>query len=156
MALASGTHLGPYEIITPIGAGGMGEVYKANDTRLDRVVAIKVLAEHLADSPERKQRFEREAKAISQLNHPNICTLYDVGSQNGIAYIVMEYLEGETLAERLEKGPIPFDDALEYGMQIADGLDKAHRAVRDSERLDGGLGRDDLLAEDVDRLRLKQ
>ena len=128
MALASGTRLGPYEILAPIGAGGMGEVYKANDTRLDRTVAIKVLPEHLADSPERKQRFEREAKAISQLNHPHICTLYDVGSQNGIAYLVMEYLEGETLTERLEKGSLPLDDALEYGMQIADGLDKAHRA----------------------------
>ena len=128
MALISGTRLGPYEILAPIGAGGMGEVYQANDTRLDRTVAIKVLPEHLADSPERKARFEREAKAISQLNHPHICTLYDVGEQDGIDFIVMEYIEGETLAERLKKGALPLDKALEYGIQIADGLDTAHRA----------------------------
>ncbi len=103
MALTSGTRLGPYEILAPIGAGGMGEVYKANDTRLDRIVAIKVLPEHLAESPERKARFEREAKAISQLNHPHICTLHDVGEQDGVDFIVMEYIEGETLAERLKK-----------------------------------------------------
>ena len=105
-----------------------GEVYKAKDTRLDRIVAIKVLPEHLAESPERKARFEREAKAISQLNHPHICTLYDVGEQDGIDYLVMEYIEGETLAERLKKGALPLDKALEYGIQIADGLDSAHRA----------------------------
>jgi len=128
MALTSGTRLGPYEILAPIGAGGMGEVYKAKDTRLDRTVAIKVLPEHLAESPERKARFEREAKAISQLNHPHICTLYDVGEQDGIDFIVMEYIEGETLAERLKKGALPLDEALEYGIQIADGLDTAHRA----------------------------
>jgi len=128
MALTSGTRLGPYEILAPIGKGGMGEVYKANDTRLDRTVAIKVLLEHLAESPERKERFEREAKAISQLNHPNICTLYDVGEQDGIDYLVMEYIEGETLAERLKKGALPLDKALEYGIRIADGLDKPHRA----------------------------
>ena len=113
MALTSGTHLGPYEILSPIGAGGMGEVYQAKDTRLDRIVAIKVLPEHFAQSPERKQRFEREAKAISQLNHPHICTLYDVGEQDGIDYLVMEYIEGETLAERLKKGALPLDKALE-------------------------------------------
>ena len=128
MARDSGKRLGLYEILAPIGAGGMGEVYKAKDTRLDRIVAIKVLPEHLAESPERKQRFEREAKAISQLNHPRICTLFDVGSEDGIEYLVMEFLEGETLAERLKKGPLPLDQALEYGAQIADGLDKAHRA----------------------------
>ncbi len=128
MALTSGTRLGPYEILAPIGAGGMGEVYKANDTRLDRTVAVKVLPEHLAESPERKARFEREAKAISQLNHPHICTLYDVGEQDGIDFIVMEYIEGETLAERLKKGALPLEKALEYGIQIADGLDTAHRA----------------------------
>ena len=128
MALISGTRLGPYEILAPIGAGGMGEVYKAKDTRLDRTVAIKVLPEHLAESPERKARFEREAKAISQLNHPHICTLYDVGEQDGIDYLVMEYIEGETLAERLKKGALPLNEALEYGIQIADGLDTAHRA----------------------------
>ena len=128
MALTSGTRLGPYEILSPIGKGGMGEVYKAKDTRLDRIVAIKVLPEHLAQSPERKERFEREAKAISQLNHPQICTLYDVGEQDGIDYLVMEYIEGETLAERLKRGPLPLDEALAYGIQIADGLEAAHRA----------------------------
>ncbi len=128
MTLRAGVTLGPYEIVGPIGAGGMGEVYKATDTRLERTVAIKVLPEHLAESPERKARFEREAKAISQLNHPHICTLYDVGEQDGIDFIVMEYIEGETLAERLKKGALPLDKALEYGIQIADGLDTAHRA----------------------------
>ena len=106
----------------------IGEVYKARDTRLDRIVAIKVLPEHLAESPERKARFEREAKAISQLNHPHICTLYDVGEQDGVDYLVMEYIEGETLAEKLKKGAMPLDKVLEYGIQIADGLDNAHRA----------------------------
>ena len=128
MTLTTGIRLGPYEILSPIGAGGMGEVYKATDTRLDRTVAIKVLPEHFAESPERKARFEREAKAISQLNHPHICTLYDVGEQDGIDFIVMEYIEGETLAERLKKGALPLDKAIEYGSQIADALDKAHRA----------------------------
>ena len=126
MSLAFGSRLGPYEIVAPIGAGGMGEVYKAKDTRLDRTVAIKVLPEHLAESPERKARFEREAKAISQLNHPHICTLYDVGEQDGIDFIVMEHIEGETLAERVKRGPLPLDKALEYGIQIADGLEAAH------------------------------
>ena len=105
MALESGKRLGPYEILGLIGVGGMGEVYKANDTRLDRTVAIKVLPEHLASSSERRERFLREAKAISKLNHPHICTLYDVGKQDGADYLVMEYIEGETLAERLTKGP---------------------------------------------------
>ena len=128
MALSPGTRLGPHEILSPIGSGGMGEVYKARDTRLDRIVAIKVLLEHLAESLERKARFEREAKAISQLNHPHICTLYDVGEQDGVDYLVMEYIEGETLAEKLKKGALPLDKVLEYGIQIADGLDNAHRA----------------------------
>ena len=105
-----------------------GEVYQAKDTRLERTVAIKILPEHLADNAERKERFGREARAISQLNHPNICTLFDVGEQDGIDYLVMEYVEGETLAERLTKGALPLDEALEYGIQIADGLDNAHRA----------------------------
>jgi hypothetical protein len=100
----------------------------AADTRLDRTVAIKVLPEHFADSLERKARFEREAKAISQLNHPHICILHDVGEQDGVDYLVMEYIEGETLAERLKKGPLKLDQALEYGIQVADALDKAHRA----------------------------
>ncbi len=104
MALAPGVRLGPYEIVSALGAGGMGEVYKARDTRLDRTVAIKVLPEHVASNPELKQRFEREAKTISSLNHPHICTLYDVGSQDGVDFLVMEHLEGETLAQRLTKG----------------------------------------------------
>ncbi len=105
----------------------MGEVYKAKDTRLDRTVAIKVLPSHLAESPERRERFEREARAVSSLNHPNICTLHDIGEQDGTHYLVMEYIEGETLADRLTKGPLPLDQALRYGIQIADALDKAHR-----------------------------
>ncbi len=112
MTLSPGTTLGPYEILSPLGAGGMGEVYKATDTRLDRTVAIKVLPEHVATDPDLKQRFEREAKTISSLNHPHICTLYDIGSQDGIDYLVMEYLEGDTLAQRLEKGALPLDQAL--------------------------------------------
>ncbi len=127
MALAPGVRLGPYEIAAQIGVGGMGEVYKARDTRLDRTVAIKVLPEHVATDPELKQRFEREAKTISSLNHPHICTLYDVGNQDGIDFLVMEHLEGETLAQRLSKGALPLDQALEVAIQIADALDKAHQ-----------------------------
>jgi serine/threonine protein kinase/Tol biopolymer transport system component len=128
MAIASGTRLGPYEVLSPLGAGGMGEVYRARDTRLDRTVAIKILPAHLSADPIRKQRFEREAKAISGLNHPHICVLFDVGQQDGIDYLVMECLEGETLAGRIEKGPVPLDQVLKYGAQIADALDKAHRS----------------------------
>src|SRR5260370_24074596 len=106
MALAAGTKLGPYEILAMLGAGGMGEVYRALDTRLERTVAVKVLASHLSSSPELKQRMEREGKAISSLNHPHICQLYDVGSHNGTDYLVMEFLQGETLAERLRKVPV--------------------------------------------------
>ena len=127
MPLEAGRQLGPYEIVSAIGAGGMGEVYKARDTRLDRTVAIKVLPEHVAADPDLKQRFEREAKTISSLNHPHICTLYDIGSQDGIDFLVMEYLEGETLAARLTKGALPLDQALRYAAEIADALDKAHR-----------------------------
>jgi serine/threonine protein kinase len=108
MALPNGAKLGPYEIIAPLGAGGMGEVYQARDTRLDRTVAIKVLPSQLSDDVTRRQRFEREAKAISSLNHPHICTLHDIGRQDDIDFIVMEYLEGETLAARLEKGALPW------------------------------------------------
>src|ERR1700690_1077429 len=104
MALTSGTKLGPYEIIAPLGVGGMGEVYRARDTRLDRTVAIKILPSHLSDDVMRRQRFEREAKAISSLNHPHICTLYDIGRQDAVDFIVMEYVEGETLPGRLAKG----------------------------------------------------
>jgi len=127
MALTSGAKLGPYEIIAPLGAGGMGEVYRALDTRLDRTVAIKILPSHLSDDAMRRQRFEREAKAVSSLNHPHICTLYDVGRQDGVDFIVMEYVEGVTLAARLEKGPLPTVEVLEYGIQLASALDKAHR-----------------------------
>jgi Tol biopolymer transport system component len=127
MPLAPGTRLGPYEILAPLGAGGMGEVYKARDTRLDRTVAVKILPPHLSTDPLLKQRFEREARAVSSLNHPHICVLHDVGQQNGTDYLVMEYLEGETLAQRLEKGPMPLDQVLKFGTQIADALDKAHR-----------------------------
>src|SRR6266849_6292575 len=107
MSLASGTKLGPYEIQSPLGAGGMGEVYRAKDTRLDRSVAVKILPSHLSDNPDAKQRFDREARAVSSLNHPNICTLHDIGHQDGVDYLVMECLEGETLADRLAKGSLP-------------------------------------------------
>ncbi|HET9406431.1 MAG TPA: protein kinase [Candidatus Sulfotelmatobacter sp.] len=126
MVLTSGAKLGPYEIVAPLGAGGMGEVYRARDLRLDRSVAIKVLPAHLSQNAEAKERFDREARAISSLSHPNICHLYDVGQQNGTSYLVMEYLEGETLADRLLKGPLPFDQALKAGAEICDGLEKAH------------------------------
>jgi eukaryotic-like serine/threonine-protein kinase len=127
MAIASGTKLGPYEILSPLGAGGMGEVYRARDTRLDRDVAIKVLSGHFVSTPSLKERFDREARTISQLSHPNICRLYDVGSQDGSDYLVMECLEGETLADRLVRGPLPLEEVLRYGAQIADALDKAHQ-----------------------------
>jgi len=116
MALSAGTKLGPYEIQVPLGAGGMGEVYRARDTRLQRIVAIKVLPEHLSTSPESKQRFEREARAISSLNHPNICALYDIGSQDGVDFLVMEYVEGQTLAERLRKGALPTEQLVKIGI----------------------------------------
>ncbi len=127
MTLSSGARLGPYEIAEPIGAGGMGEVYRARDTRLDRTVAIKVLPAHSADRPEVRQRFEREARAASALNHPHICTLHDIGRQDDIDYLVMEYLEGETLADRLRKGAMPLDQSLRIATQVADALDRAHR-----------------------------
>jgi serine/threonine protein kinase len=126
MPLAPGSKLGPYEIGAPLGAGGMGEVYRAKDTRLERTVAIKILPAQFSSDPVRKQRFEREAKTISSLNHPHICTLHDVGSQDGVDYLVMECVEGETLAKRLEKGALPLEQVLKYGAQIADALDKAH------------------------------
>ncbi len=127
MTLAAGMKLGPYEIQSPLGAGGMGEVYRARDVRLDRTVAIKVLASHLSSSPELKQRMEREARAISALNHPNICHLYDIGSQDNTDYLVMEFLEGETLAERIRKGPLPLNETLKIGIAIAEALSAAHR-----------------------------
>jgi serine/threonine-protein kinase len=128
VALVPGTRLGPYEIIAVLGAGGMGEVYKARDTRLDRIVGIKILPEALAADPEFRQRFDREARTISQLEHPHICALYDVGEQDGTAFLVMQHLEGETLADRLRKGILPLDQVLQYAIQIADALDRAHRA----------------------------
>ncbi|MGB0103744.1 MAG: serine/threonine-protein kinase, partial [Candidatus Sulfotelmatobacter sp.] len=128
MALTSGTKLGPYEIQSPLGAGGMGEVYRARDTRLDRTVAVKVLASHLSSSPELKQRMEREGRAISSLNHPHICQLYDIGSQNGTDYLVMEFLEGETLAERLRKGAMPLAEVYKIGIAVAEALAVAHRS----------------------------
>ena len=127
MPLTSGTKLGPYEIQSPLGAGGMGEVYRAKDTRLDRVVAIKVLASHLSSSSELKQRMEREARAVSSLNHPHICHLYDIGSQDGTDYLVMEFLEGETLGERLRKGTLPLNEILRIGITVAEALAAAHR-----------------------------
>src|SRR5712672_337059 len=127
MAILLGKRLGPFEILSSIGAGGMGEVYKARDTRLDRIVAIKVLPTHLADRSDLRERFEREARTIASLNHPHICTLFDIGQQDGIDYLVMEYLEGETLAQRLQKGPLSLEQVLQYAIEIADALDKAHR-----------------------------
>jgi Tol biopolymer transport system component len=127
MAIVPGRLLGPYEILSAIGAGGMGEVYKARDTRLDRIVAIKVLPAHLADRAELRERFDREAKTIASLNHPHICTLYDTGHQDEIDFLVMEYLEGETLAQRLLKGALPLQQVLQYAIEISDALDKAHR-----------------------------
>jgi Tol biopolymer transport system component len=127
MAILPGTRLGPYEILSNIGAGGMGEVYRARDTRLDRIVAIKVLPTHLADRSESRERFEREARTIASLNHPHICVLHDIGQQDGIDYLVMEYLEGETLAQRLAKGSLALEQVLPYAIEISDALDKAHR-----------------------------
>src|SRR5258708_31649961 len=127
MDLAAGTRLGPYEIIAALGAGGMGEVYRARDTRLDRCVAIKILPSHLSCSPDLKSRFEREARTLSSLSHPHICHLYDVGSQLGVEFLVMELLEGETLDQHLRKGPMPLNEVLKIGVEIADALAKAHR-----------------------------
>src|SRR5262245_35972955 len=128
MPLSAGEKLGPYEILSPIGAGGMGEVYKARDTRLDRFVAVKVLPEHIARREDLRQRFEREARAVASLNHSHICGLHDSGNQNGTGYMVMVHLEGETLAARIARGSLPLDQALQLATQIADALDRAHRA----------------------------
>ena len=127
MTLSSGTRLGHYEIVAPLGSGGMGDVYRARDTRLDRTVAIKMLPAHLSSNLEAQQRFQREARAISSLNHPHICHLYDVGAADGVNYLVMEFLEGETLAKRLERGRVDFEQLLIVALQILDALDKAHR-----------------------------
>ena len=127
MLLAAGVRLGRYEIVAPLGAGGMGEVYRARDTRLNRTVAIKILSPDMAADSQRQARFRREARAISSLTHPHICTLHDVGEQDGVDFLVMEYLAGETLAHRLLRGAMPFQDALRIGAQLADALDAAHR-----------------------------
>src|SRR5216117_974206 len=127
MRLPSGSRLGPYEIVAPLGAGGMGEVYRAKDTRLDRTVAIKIISTTLGDRPEMRQRFEREARAVSSLSHPHICPLFDVGQHEGVEFLVMEHLDGETLAARLKKGPLPIDQVLRYAIEIASALDAAHR-----------------------------
>jgi eukaryotic-like serine/threonine-protein kinase len=126
MAVPSGTRLGPYEILAPIGAGGMGEVYRGRDTRLGRTVAIKILPAQLADS-ERRERFVREARAVSAVSHPHICALYDVGQQDGTNYLVMEYLEGETLAARIAKGPLSRESLIQCALQISQALAHAHR-----------------------------
>jgi serine/threonine protein kinase len=128
MSLTSGKRLGPYEIQSALGAGGMGEVYRARDTRLDRIVAIKVLPDHLSSNPDLKQRFEREARAISSLNHPRICTLHDVGHQDGIDFLVLECLEGESLAERLRKGPLSLKESLKIGIEVCEALEAAQKA----------------------------
>src|SRR5262245_53904643 len=125
MPLTVGTRLGPYEVVTPIGAGGMGEVYRARDTRLGRDVAVKVLPPHLSPSAEARARFEREARVVSGLNHPHICVLHDLGREAEIDYLVMELVEGETLAQRIARGPLPIVDAMRIGAEIADALDRA-------------------------------
>jgi serine/threonine protein kinase len=127
MSLITGTRLGPYEIVAPLGAGGMGEVYKARDTRLERSVAIKVLAPEISGDPDLRARFEREARAVAALDHPHICGIYDVGSVDGTHYLVMPHLDGQTLAARIQKGALPLDQALQIATEIADALDKAHR-----------------------------
>ena len=127
MVLVAGARLGPYEIQSPLGAGGMGEVYRAIDTRLDRTVAVKILPRDLGANPARQQRFEREARALSAVNHPHICTLYDLGEHDGIPFLVMEYVEGQTLGERLLAGPLPIQPLLQCAIDIVDALEHAHR-----------------------------
>src|SRR4029453_9699671 len=126
--LAAGSRVGPYEIVSLAGAGGMGQVYKARDTRLDRTVAIKILPPDLAADPQFRERFDREARVISQLDHPHISPLYDVGDAEGLRFLVLQYLEGETLADRVSKGPLIVDEALQVALQIASALDRAHGA----------------------------
>src|SRR5882762_4785933 len=127
MALTSGTKLGPYEVVSPLGVGGMGEVYRAHDTRLERDVAVKVLPTNLCSDPCLRQRLEREAKAVSKLAHPHICTLHDIGQQDGVDFVVMELVDGETLEHRLIKGPLPPEQTLRFAAQIAGALAKAHK-----------------------------
>src|SRR5262249_43499747 len=125
--IKSGARIGPYDIQSLLGAGGMGEVYRARDTRLDRIVAIKVLSADLDRQPKARRRFEQEARAVSRLHHPHICTLFDIGEEDGTSFLVMEYLQGETLASRLSGGALPLDQVLRFGIEIADALDHAHR-----------------------------
>src|SRR5579864_3547522 len=127
MALPVGMKLGPYEILAPLGAGGMGEVYRARDTRLERDVAVKVLPSDLSSDPNLRQRLEREAKAVSKLSHPHICTLHDIGHQDGVDFLVMELVDGETLEHKLIKGALSPEQTLRYAAQIADALAKAHK-----------------------------
>src|SRR6202051_413968 len=127
-ALSLGTRLGPYEVVSLIGAGGVGEVDRACDTRLGRTVALKVLPQHVSATSSGRERFEREARAISALNHPNICTLFDVGSENGTEYLVMELIDGESLSDRIAKGPLPLDAVLRIGAAVAGALAKAHQS----------------------------
>src|SRR5687767_12827652 len=126
MSLDPGTRLGPYEIVGRLGAGGMGEVYRALDTRIDRTVAIKILAAGFGQDAAARERFDREARAISQLDHPHICALHDVGTQDGLAFLVMQFVDGETLASRLTRGPLPIDETIPLAGQIADALEAAH------------------------------
>ena len=137
MPLSTGQRLGPYEILSPAGAGGMGEVYRERDTRLDRIVAIKVLPAHVASDPDLRQRFEREARAVSSLNHPHICALYDIGHQDGMDFLVLEYLEGETLADRLAKGPLSPEQVLRTAGEIA-GARQGTPAEPHPPRLEAG------------------
>jgi serine/threonine protein kinase len=127
MPLTPGARLGPYQVLAPAGAGGMGEVYRATDTRLNRTVALKILPRHLSENAEMRERFEREAQTIAGLNHPHICTLHDVGHHEGVDFLVMEYVQGETLAARLERGPLPIAEALRIAAQAGTALDAAHR-----------------------------
>jgi serine/threonine protein kinase len=127
MPVTEGTRLGPYQVLSPIGVGGMGQVYKAKDTRLNRFVAIKILPDEISNKPDLKARFEREAQTLARLSHAHICPVFDVGQQDGIDYLVMEYLEGQTLAQKLERGALPLHFALEIAIEIADALDKAHQ-----------------------------
>jgi serine/threonine protein kinase len=127
MPLDAETRLGPYEVVAPLGAGGMGEVYRARDTRLGRIVALRILPQPLSGTREARERFDREARAISSVRHPSICHLYDIGEQDGVSFLVMEYLEGETLAGRMSHGPVPFETLAKMGIEIAEGLEKAHQ-----------------------------
>src|ERR1700733_2362222 len=126
MALAAGTRLGPYEIVVQVGAGGMGEVYSARDTRLDRIVAIKILPTHRSSQADARERFEREGRAIAALNHPHICQLYDVGTEGPISYLVLEFLQGESLADRLSRGAFALNEILRCAQEVTDALDTAH------------------------------